>query len=245
MFRNAKHLRGSGIFLKDDVCKNTQRKQTMLKPILNLAREEDRHARFINDKILFQGQLYSLDNHKNMPIDTERATCRKGNGVTVFSGELCPLSNLHPVSITIDGKPYGSSEHFYQTRKCEELGNTRLAAQVYQAETPRQAMEIGKTLRPTQQWTETVGAAIMTKGVAAKFQINKMKEFLLGTKGAIGEGTKHPHWGIGHNMHTKDALLVTNWDGSNLMGKILTELRENIAQCHTSVSDASLTNMEF
>ena len=228
MFQNARHLRGTKIILKDDICRNTQRKQAALKPILALAKHHDNKARFINEKILFHGQVYGQDDLNHMPLETETATCRKGNGVTIFSGELCPLSNLHPITLFIDGKPYASSEHYYQTEKCLDLGNERLADQVYHAVTAREAMDAGKTLRPTKEWSETTGAAIMTKAAKVKFQNEKLQNYLLATTGAIGEGTQHPVWGIGVSMHTHGATLVNNWTGSNLMGKILTELREDI-----------------
>jgi hypothetical protein len=228
MYRNARYLRGTSIIIKDDFCKNTLRKQTALKPILAQAKREDKRTKFVNEKILFHGQLYGIDDLQNMPLDTESATCRKGDGTTVFSGELCPLSNLHPANIYIDGNPFGSSEHYYQTKKCQEHGNSALAAQIRQAVTPREAMNMGKAIKPSKQWTSTVGVQIMTQALKAKFQIPEMKNYLCATAGVIGEGTKHPFWGVGHNLHTPEAMLVANWYGDNLMGKILTELRQDL-----------------
>jgi hypothetical protein len=195
---------------------------------LAFAKHHDNKARFISEQILFREQLYGQEDLNHMPLETETATCVKSNGVTIFSGELCPLSNLYPTTLYIDGKPYASTEHYYQTEKCLDLGNEKLAAQAYQAVTAREAMEAGKNLRPTKEWCETTGAAIMAKGVKVKFQNIKLQNYLLATTGAIGEGTKHPVWGIGVSMHTHGATLVNNWTGSNLMGKILTELREGM-----------------
>jgi hypothetical protein len=245
MFHMAKNLRGTGIIIKDDFCLNTQRRQNSLKPILTLAKSEDRRAKFVSDKILFRGQLYGLEDIKKMPLDTESASCRMSNGVTVFSGELCPLSNLHPVNIEIDGKPYGSTEHYYQTKKCEHFGNTHLANQIYQAATPREAMELGKAFKPSRDWTETTGAELMTRAVKTKFEQPEMKRFLLATRGAIGEGTKHPFWGVGHSMHTREAMLVNNWNGLNIMGKILTELRENLSKRLNTLPAGEHTAMEY
>ena len=69
----------------------------------------------------------------------------------------------------------------------------------------------------------------MSKGVKAKFEVEEMKDYLLSTTGILAEATKHPHWGVGFSLHADDAKVIANWQGSNALGDILTNLRDECA----------------
>jgi predicted NAD-dependent protein-ADP-ribosyltransferase YbiA (DUF1768 family) len=68
----------------------------------------------------------------------------------------------------------------------------------------------------------------MSKGIRAKFSAAGMKQHLLASSGTLGEATRHSYWGIGHNLHSEGANLIANWDGENVLGTLLTELREEL-----------------
>ena len=228
MFRNARLLKGSIIILKDDVSKETLNRQAELRPILSLAKKHDNSAKFVNEKILYQGNLYGKENLKDLPFDAEQAYCKKEHGVTIFSGELCPLSNLHPVKQIVDNVEYLSNEHWYQSQKLVSLGHQDKAEKVKQADTPREAMNLAKHLRPNKEWYLGEGKKLMEKGIRAKFSQQKMKEYLMSTVGPIGEATRHPQWGIGQAFYTAEATDRHKWQGSNMMGEILTNLRDEL-----------------
>jgi ribA/ribD-fused uncharacterized protein len=229
MFRNTRHLKGNAknLSLKDDMSEETKRKQAELYPALLYAKRTDRKARFINDKILFRGKLYDKDNMHKMPgIDITKAGCVKGNGVTLFSGELCPLSNLFSINFNVDGEEFPSNEHFYQIKKCEDYNRKDIANLIRTTISPREAMYIGKQIRPDDAWLEGKGKQIMYQGIKGKFSNVSMKQFLQETTGALGEATRHKFWGIGHNLHADGAQNISNWDRANALGKILIDLRE-------------------
>jgi ribA/ribD-fused uncharacterized protein len=148
--------------------------------------------------------------------------------VTLFSGELCPLSNLHSVIFEVDGKSYASNEHFYQINKCQDHGEQELVQDIIDEPSSRQAMLIGKKVKPNDVWLATKGKEIMRQGINAKFEKEEMKKFLLKTTGTLGEATRHQFWGIGHNLHTDGHKNISNWSGNNNLGKLLTELRDRI-----------------
>lgn len=197
--------------------------------MLKLVRKIDKRARFVNDCILFKGQLYNKTNIHTIPgVNIQQASCVRGNGITLFSGSLCPLSNLYPVPFEVDGETYQSSEHFYQVKKCEDLGNVELSNKIQIAPTTRDAMFLGKSLQPDHNWLCTTGNAIMRRGVERKFAVEEMRDYLLSTNGIIGEATKNPHWGIGHNLNAEEGKNIANWTGSNALGDILTNLRDEL-----------------
>ena len=91
-------------------------------------------------------------------------------------------------------------------------------------------MTLGKSVKPDQNWLRNKGIEIMRKGVRAKFSLEEMKDYLLATTGVIGEATRHPHWGIGHTLSANEAKSIANWEGSNALGELLTEMRDEFAE---------------
>ena len=229
MFKNARHLRGTNLILRDDLCKETLQKQAQLRPVLAVAKRHDQKAKFVNDKILFRGSLYGKESLHKFPIDLQQASCKRGNGVTIFSGELCPLSNLYPCEITIDNKTYASTEHYYQSKKCESMGKADVAKTILRTPTPRQAMFMGKETQPPIDWYYSKGKEIMAEALRAKFENETLRDYLLSTIGILGEATRGKIWGIGYNIHESSAAHLNEWSGSNLMGDLLTTLRDEIA----------------
>lgn len=229
MFKNAKYLRGTNLILRDDLCKETLQKQAQLRPVLAIAKRHDQKAKFVNDKILFRGSLYGKENLQDFPIDLQQASCKRGNGVTIFSGELCPLSNLYPCEITVNNKTYASSEHYYQSKKCESMGKTDVAKTILRTPSPRQAMFIGKGTQPQVEWYYSKGKELMAEALRAKFENEVLRDYLLSTVGILGEATHSKIWGIGYNINESSASRLNEWSGSNLMGELLTTLRDEIA----------------
>ena len=228
VFKRASKLKGTDLYIREDVCRETQLKRAPLVPFLKLARRYDKKARFIEDKLLFKGELFDSNNIAKLPLSMDEVGCRRAKGVTLFQGESCPLSNLYMSEITIEGVTYASNEHFYQYQKCSELGAEDLAKAVLEAKTGRNAMFIGQKLRPPNDWAYESGANIMKIGVAAKFEKEELKDYLLATVGIIGEATKGRKWGIGWGLHSQEAVSIDKWTGSNLMGGILTDLRDQL-----------------
>jgi ribA/ribD-fused uncharacterized protein len=233
MLKNTRLLKGNArsLTFKDDFSSDTKKMQAELQPALRYVRRFDRTAHFVNDKILYRGKLYSKEDLGNMPgIQIDKACCMKGNGITLFSGELCPLSNLYSAPMVINSKLYPSNEHYYQSEKCRDHGKPGIAEEIMKEHRPREAMYIGKQVKPNQKWLQSRGEAIMRKGIEAKFQNEQLKKYLAESTGTLGEATMHPFWGIGHNMHMDSSKLIANWNGANKLGKLLQDLRKSIKE---------------
>ena len=154
--------------------------------------------------------------------------------MTVFSGTPCALSNLHDVDIEIDGIKYNSSEQYYQSQKCRDLNRGDLAEKVMKAKSGYSSMTEGNALRPSKRWTCDRGVEIMKKGVRAKFALESCKQILLSKNGLIAEATRHKLWGTGVSFNRDAATDKNQWEGLNLMGEILTTLRDEIAESQRS-----------
>ena len=70
----------------------------------------------------------------------------------------------------------------------------------------------------------------MRKMLTAKFAIPRYREALLACEERIAEGTRHPSWGIDLTASHSTAFDPNTWTGKDELGKMLTELRKEIAK---------------
>lgn len=128
------------------------------------------------------------------------------------------MSNFANYSVTVDGRKYKTSEHWYQSMK---FAGTEWEDKVKEASTPMQAATLGRnhSLPLRQDW-ESVKDDIMRKVVEIKFrQHPDIAEKLLDTGDArlVEKTTSDLYWGCG-----------TNGKGKNMLGVILMEVREKL-----------------
>jgi len=128
------------------------------------------------------------------------------------------FSNFYPITITIDGRDYKSTEHYYQSKKYE---GTEWEEYIRNQDKPGGAAHEGRRddLPLRSDWNE-VKLLVMRRALVAKFKkIDRMRNLLLSTGNAeIVEYSKTDYfWG-------------RNEDGAgyNMLGKLLMELREEI-----------------
>lgn len=128
------------------------------------------------------------------------------------------FSNFAAYPITVDGKIWPTTEHYFQAQK---FPGTIHVTEIQEAKSPHLAAKLGrdrtKALRP--DWEE-VKEDIMRKALWAKFtQHPELKEKLITTKKAIL---------IEHT--TNDSYWADGGDGSgkNMLGILLMETREKL-----------------
>jgi ribA/ribD-fused uncharacterized protein len=128
------------------------------------------------------------------------------------------FSNFSPHPITLKGKTWQTSEHYFQAQK---FAGTPAEAEVRLAESPMIAAQIGRSRkRPLRRDWWSVRDSIMHEAVLAKFtQHADLREILLGTGDAeIVEHTENDrHWGDGGDGSKK-----------NRLGQILMRVREEL-----------------
>ena len=154
---------------------------------------------------------------------TEAETTEGGGRMSVIhfysvSGEHGCFSNFSPHPITLKGKTWPTSEHYFQAQK---FAGTPDEEEVRQAKSPMIAARMGRSRkRPLRKDWESVKDAIMHEAVLAKFtQHADLRAILLGTGDAtIVEHTKNDgYWGDGGDG-----------SGKNRLGQILMRVREEL-----------------
>lgn len=226
IMRNRRYL-PHGVFINDDYSQETTRRRNTLRPIFKEAKRKDQDTHMIGDRILFKKKIYTLENIHTIPIDIKEIAVKEDQQTIAFASRFNELSNLYPVEMTVDGITYKSNEHFYQAQKCMEASNVEVAARVTLSAEPEDAMSIGQQIKPSDDWYQVKGKALMKKGVKAKFgSIPSLGKKLLATKDKmIIEATRGSRWGVNIPFTSDDLLDRRKWCGSNLMGAILMEVR--------------------
>jgi len=128
------------------------------------------------------------------------------------------FSNFAGYAIYLKGKIWPTSEHYFQAMK---FVNTPHEEQIRQAQTPREAAQMGRDRnRPLRPDWEVIKDDIMREALYAKFtQHPDLNEKLLATVNAkiVEHTTNDSYWGDGGDG-----------SGRNMLGKLLMETRERI-----------------
>jgi N-glycosidase YbiA len=133
-------------------------------------------------------------------------------------GEFGCFSNFSPHPVTLKGKTWPTSEHYFQAQKFAGAADEE---EVRQAKSPMIAARMGRSRqRPLRKDWESVKDSIMHDTVLAKFtQHAGVREILLATGDAtIVEHTKNDaYWGDGGDGR-----------GKNRLGRILMQVRDEL-----------------
>jgi ribA/ribD-fused uncharacterized protein len=129
--------------------------------------------------------------------------------------EYGAFSNFAPYPISLDGRRWPTSEHYFQAQK---FLDPKFREKVRRASTPGQAAKLGRDRKtPLRRDWEAVKVGIMRKAVHAKFEQHPELAALLATTGdaRIVEHTENDSfWGDGGDG-----------SGDNMLGRILMEVR--------------------
>jgi hypothetical protein len=132
-----------------------------------------------------------------------------------FIDEFAFLSNFHPSTIYLNGKPYATVEHAYQAAKTLDESQHET---IRTARNPGEAKNLGKAVILRPDW-EDIKVDLMRNFVKLKFENPLLRELLLATDDATlieGNFWNDREWG------------VCRGEGKNLLGKILMQVRDEI-----------------
>lgn len=120
-------------------------------------------------------------------------------------------------------------EQFYQYHKAIVFNDTESADKIIASDSPFVQRNIGQHVRNFDQsvWND-IKYDVMLYGVRQKFtQHEEFKNYLLSTKNnIIVEARPDKEWGIG--ISRTDAAKGTKWNGKNLLGKALMQVRSEL-----------------
>ena len=151
---------------------------------------------------------------------------------TLFFTEASPFSQWYRCSFTASELTFMCAEQYMMHGKALLFGDAAIAAEILAADHPRQHKALGRKVKnfDDQKWRAN-RELIVKAGSRAKFTQNEdLRALLLGTAGTtLVEASPYDKiWGIGLAASDPRAQDAKQWKGQNLLGKILTALRDEL-----------------
>ena len=232
---NRKYL-PNGVFVSKEYGEHTENERKLLKPILKAAnsiKEYKQRCRMEGDHIVIKGKHYNRDNLNDLlaEISGFKVTSKENSETIGFFGELNPLSNFHKCVFKVDGIWYHSSEQYIQHKKAEYFSDRQSALRILTAESAIECKQLARDIRnyDVTKWKE-VAESECFEGILEKFNQNPhLNECLQGTdQKLIVESSYDRTWGTGVPLHSQEALNSDHWVGDNLLGRLLTNVRDTL-----------------
>jgi ribA/ribD-fused uncharacterized protein len=151
---------------------------------------------------------------------------------TFFFTEASPFSQWYPCTFAAGGNAFRCAEQYMMHGKALLFGDHAVAAELLAASHPREHKALGRKVKGFDDvvWRRE-REAIVHAGNHAKFTQNpELLELLLATQGTtLVEASPYDKiWGIGLAASDPRAQDAAQWKGQNLLGKILTALRDEL-----------------
>ncbi|MCU7617511.1 NADAR family protein [Chryseobacterium sp. PBS4-4] len=140
------------------------------------------------------------------------------------------FSQWFPAEFEEEGRIYKTAEHYMMAGKAKLFNDHETLEEVLKSETPSQAKSLGRKVKNFNPkiWDEHK-YEIVKEGNCLKFSQNdKLKEFLLSTntKTLVEASPYDTIWGIGMLETYPKAVNPSLWNGENLLGFALMEVRD-------------------
>ncbi|MEZ4403052.1 MAG: NADAR family protein [Kofleriaceae bacterium] len=153
-------------------------------------------------------------------------------GYTFFWRPDSPFSQWHPCTFIVEGRRFGCAEQFMMHGKAVLFDDAEVAAQILAAADPRSHKALGRKVRgfDDRRWKQA-REGIVYAGNHAKFtQHPALLAALRGTAGTtlVEASPMDRIWGIGMASSHPLATDPTRWRGLNLLGNVLTRLRDDL-----------------
>ncbi|MBA9859842.1 NADAR family protein [Ralstonia insidiosa] len=150
-------------------------------------------------------------------------------GMTLFFGAEDALSNWHPAQFTYRGVEFTSVEQFMMYSKARLFSDDQTARKILSSREPREQKRLGREVRGFDEavWI-TKRKPIVTVGCREKFWQNPLLgEVLLGTDDTLlVEASPYDRiYGVGLAWNDPRIRDVSQWQGLNLLGEVLMEVR--------------------
>lgn len=144
------------------------------------------------------------------------------------------LSNFYPCHFQEGDWHWISSEQCFMAKKAEYFKDSEILEEILKAETPEKAKKLGRKVKnfDAEKWSK-VCFDKMYDAVYAKFSQNSdLKELLLSSdfegKGFVEGSPFDAIWGVKMDWRNPDIDNEENWQGQNLLGKVLNKVREDL-----------------
>ena len=224
------------VFVREDFPSEIETRRRVLRPIFNKARKMPQYrgkCRLSLDHLIIDGKCYMVEPNNNLhqlPAELQpRASAERENDeVIVFFTQGSPFSNFHHAPFHKNNNTYFCNEQYIQASKAQLFRDDLTHQKIMLSDNPYDIKNLGSQVKGfvRQQW-EQFAYQVTKECCTEKFAQNKHAlRALLETKTkTIGEASRDLFWGVGKALTDVD-ILDKNWEGHNLLGKVLMEIRD-------------------
>ena len=143
-----------------------------------------------------------------------------------------PFSQWHDAEFELDGIQFNTAEQAMMYHKAKLFGDDEVARRLLGTRHPRKQKALGRQVKGFDEikW-DTHKEEIVCRVNFAKFSQNenlRRKLFQTGNKALVEASPHDTIWGIGLDEENARKTPPEQWPGQNLLGEILTEVREEL-----------------
>jgi ribA/ribD-fused uncharacterized protein len=185
------------------------------------------------DKLYLNKKLFTVNNLHELPesLNQKNRAVKCTDKTVVFYSLHSVFSNFHSAEVVISGDRFCCNEQFFQRAKALMFGDYETADKIMSETDPYKINVLGKKVRGHKKEVWEKKAYKTLKHVnEVKFSQNlHARQALLDTGDLIiGEASPDRMYGTGIHISSSHATDETKWIGKNLMGQILTEIRQSL-----------------
>lgn len=142
------------------------------------------------------------------------------------------FSQWYEAPFVVDGQRYATAEHFMMAEKAALFGDHEVRARVLEAPTPDAAKALGRRVNGFDDavWTAHRFSIVVRANEAKFTQQSELRAFLesTGSRILVEASPVDRIWGIGLAQDDARAADPQQWDGLNLLGFALMEVRDRL-----------------
>ena len=144
------------------------------------------------------------------------------------------FSNWFPANFMVDGIEYLNTEQHMMAEKARLFGDETIREQILQSKSPGSVKSLGRKVSgfDDEIWQKHRFEIVITGNYAKFAQNQEMGEYLLhtGSKVLVEASPVDRIWGIGMGKDHKHAENPSLWNGLNLLGFVLMEVRHRLSK---------------
>lgn len=173
---------------------------------------------------------------------TKRKSPQTGEWFTFFwGGEFSQwypsrFTAVVPVGDTTAELTFSCAEQYMMYRKAAMFGDWITAEKILATDDPRIQKKLGRGVKPfdPEKWRQEAKHLVYLGNLAKFTQNVELKKVLLFTAGStLVEASPYDTiWGIGMDVNHADVTDRSKWKGTNWLGEVLTQLRNDLVKAN-------------